>query len=122
MHDVEEDRGREHEPRDPMPLHPGELDPDHRQERGEQQHEHGRRHHPVEQPRGEVVPLDLRREMLVGGLERVGFNRPPLAMGGEEHVARVRHEEQHACEQRRPEQTPRDVGQNPFAPRTPSPL
>ena len=68
------------------------------------------------------MPFDLRGQILVRRLERVGFRRRPLAVRREQHVARVRDEEQHAREQRRPEQIPRDVRQNPLAPRTPSPF
>ncbi len=121
VHDVEQDRGRQHEPRHPVPLHPGELDAGDRQEGREEQHEHRGRHHPVEEARRQRVPFDLLRQVLVRSLERVGLGGAPLAMRGEQHVARVRDEEQHAGEQRRPEQTPRDVGENPLAPRTPSP-
>ncbi len=52
------------------------------------------------------MALDLHREVLEGRFERIGFSGRPLAMRGEQHVARVRDEEQHAREQRRPEQTP----------------
>ena len=50
------------------------------------------------------------------GLERIGFDRVALAMGGEHHVARVREKEQDPGKQRGPEQVPRDVRQDPLTP------
>ena len=85
----------------------------------EQLHENGAT---TPQIRRERVALDSLRQILVRGLERVGLGGAPLAMRGEQHIARMRDEEEYAGEQRRPEQTPRDVGQDPLAPRTPSPL
>jgi hypothetical protein len=120
MHDVEEDRRGQDEARHPVPLHPRKFHTGDRQERREQQHEHGRGHHPVEETRGEAVALDLRRQILARRLERVGFRLGALSVGGEQHVARVRDEKQDAREQRGPEQVPRDVRENPLAPRTPS--
>ena len=119
--DVEQDRRGQHETSDPVPRHPLELNTDDGEKCREEQDEHRRRHHPVEQAGDERMFLNLVGQLLVLRFERLGLRRGALAMRREEHVAGVRDEEQDARKQRAPEQAPRNVRENPFTPRIASP-
>src|SRR5262245_32385411 len=121
MNDVEEDRGCQQQPRHPVPLHPLELDAHDRQECGEDEHQHRECHYPVKEAGDAIVPRDLRRQPLPLGLEPIDFSLITLLVAREQHVAAMRHEEQEAANERRPEQTPRDVGEDVLTPRAPCP-
>ena len=121
VNDVEDDRSRQHETGDPVPGDPGELHADDRQEGGEQQHEHRGGHHPVERPRHQRVPFDALGELGVQHFQPIGLGSGALAMGRQQHVAPVSHEEHHAGEKRSPEERPGDVGEDVLSPGIQSP-
>jgi hypothetical protein len=91
MDHVIHDGGDEQHARHPVEWHPVELDPDDRDERGDQQGEHGDRHEPVERAGPEGVALDLlgdrgsgRRADLFVGLGRTSPH-PQCVPDQEEH-------------------------------------
>jgi hypothetical protein len=122
VHDMEQDRRGQQDAGHPVPLHPREPDAHDGQERGEEQHQHGDRHHPVEHARHEPVAQNPRGQAGTFGLQPIDFIGVALAVLREQHVATVREQEQQTANQRGPEQVPRNVDEDRFAPRAAHPF
>src|SRR6202040_89533 len=120
VNDMKEYGEGENGPCDPVIGDPDESETHLREEGGKQEREHGSRHNPVKQPRGQRVSRYALRYSRCNQWRATA--RKLLAFSKISQIGSVHDEKEKSCDDRNPYQEPSDVSGNILSPRAFRPL